>query len=500
MYAGSPHSQRLMSKPRAVQWPHSTPQVTTPGIRSRQSTRDEPPSFLLPSRKVREAAPTLPFFRTKEILGSIDLRAVVVAGLLLSYIWRFHDLSPVVRPLRLAALFTVSSWAFLVLAPRWPVLKRALALPYVWLFLAWTLWMAIGVPFALSPDRAWEVFVSGHLKNVTMTLFVLGFFTSLQHVRLVVAIQVFGAAVLTYFYAKGGFPTWGSPVPMYDRNDFALLIVMTAPLVLFVSLATKENWIKLAAWTLLLAIGASVIWGQSRGGFLALAATALFLLFRLEGIKVWARAALPILVVLGVFLAPGGSQERLHTLLTIEEDYNIHSDVGRVEVWKRGIGYTRKHPVFGVGLANFPVAEGTLAPRAREGDPRWTRRSAAHNSFLQVTAETGLVGGLLYLVMLGTAFVRVFVIRKRFAKGRDAHSVVIKQLADCLSASIIGFTVAGLFLSLGYSSLFFSLLCIVAGFDLTTSRITGGFRERATRQSRTPRRVVPGVVTSPSNV
>ena len=487
-----------MSKPRAVYRDATSGHIVSGGIRSRSAPRGDPSVPHSSMGRVRGPFLT-PLFRTMDLLRSVDLRTVVVAGLLLTYIWRFHDLVPELRSLRLAALFTVSSWAFLALAPRWQVLKRGIALPYMWLFLVWTLWIAIGVPFALSPNRAWEIFVSGHLKNVTMILFVLAFFASLHHVRVVVAVHVFGAAVLTFFYVKGGFPTWGSPVGMYDRNDFALLIVMTAPLVLFMSLATREKWIKLAAWTLLLGIGASVIWGQSRGGFLALSATALFLLLRLKGIRVWVRALLPILVVLGVYLAPAESKERLQTLLTVEEDYNVQSDIGRVEVWKRGVGYALDHPVFGVGLANFPVAEGTLAPRARQGDPEWTRRSVAHNSFLEVTAETGLVGGLLYVLMLGTAFVRLLVIRRKFAKGVDTHSVVIRQLADCLSASIVGFTVAGMFLSMGYSSLFFSLLCVVAGFDMVTSRITGNSAGNSTRRSRTSRQVLAPVARSLSD-
>jgi probable O-glycosylation ligase (exosortase A-associated) len=480
-----------MSKPRAVYRDEPPSQIESSGIRSRSAPRE---GLSLPHSslgRVRGPHPT-PFYRTLDILRSLDLRTVVVVGLLLTYIWRFHDLTPELRPLRVAALFTVSSWVFFLLAPQWHVLKRGLSLPYIWLFLVWSLWIAIGIPFALSPFRAWDIFVSAHLKNVTMALFLLGFFATLQHVRLVVAIQVFGAAVLTFYYAKGGFPTWGSPVPMYDRNDFALLLVMTAPLVLFVSLATREKWMKLAAWTLLLGIGASVIWGQSRGGFLALSATALFLLLRLKGIKVWVRALLPILVVLGVYLAPAESKERLQTLLSLEEDYNVQSDVGRVEIWKRGFGYLMDHPIFGVGYKNFTVAEGTLAPRGREGDPDW-KRSVAHNSFVEVTVETGFIGGLLYVVMLGAAFVRLLRIRRRFAGGDDAHSVVIRQLADCLSASIVGFTVAGVFLSLGDSSLFFSLLCIVAGFELVTSRIAGSHPSNHTRRSQPARRVLPGV-------
>jgi probable O-glycosylation ligase (exosortase A-associated) len=401
----------------------------------------------------------------------LGLRTVVVAGVLLTYVWRFHDLSLGLKPFRLAAIFTVASWAFLFFAPRWSLLKEGLSRPYIWLFLLWSTWMFLGIPFALSPTRASEALVQDHLKNVTMVLFLLSFFRTVRHVRFAAAVQVFGAAVLTFFYIKGGFRQWGSPVPMYDRNDFALILVVAAPLALFLGLTTKEKWEKIGAWALILGIGASVLRGGSRGGFLALSVAALFLFLRLKGIKLWVRVVPPILLVLGVMFAPPEVRDRLRTLLTIEEDYNYTSEIGRKEVWKRGIGYMLSHPVFGIGRANFPVAEGTLAPRARAGDPTWTRRSVAHSVFVEVGAETGVVGGILYVAMILSAFWSLAQVRRRFSRGTDPYSRMVRQFSDCLSASMIGFVVAGVFLSLGYASVFFSLLCIIAGFEVVTSRV-----------------------------
>jgi len=81
----------------------------------------------------------------------------------------------------------------------------------------------------------------------------------------------------------------------------------------------------------------------------------------------------------------------MHTIIKPEEDYNRTAEEGRVKIWKRGIGYMMLHPVFGVGAANFPVAEGTISPLAGRTEVglgvKW---GAAHDSFVQIGAELGI--------------------------------------------------------------------------------------------------------------
>src|SRR5204863_417492 len=78
-------------------------------------------------------------------------------------------------------------------------------------------------------------------------------------------------------------------------------------------------------------------------------------------------------------------------------DYNWQSQEGRREIWFRGLGYMLDHPLVGIGINNFERAEGTISDKARRsfaGDPiRWT---APHNSFVQVGAELGFPGLILW--------------------------------------------------------------------------------------------------------
>ncbi|PYO83031.1 MAG: hypothetical protein DMD65_06865, partial [Gemmatimonadetes bacterium] len=139
---------------------------------------------------------------------------------------------------------------------------------------------------------------------------------------------------------------------------------------------------------------------QSRGGFLGCVAVALYLLVCFDGMspmKRWGAVAVPVLLL--VALGNGGYFERMQTLLNPSADYNWsgNSETGRMEVWKRGIGYMLDHPFLGVGAQAFGIAEGTLAPEAArlEEYGKGFKWSTAHNAFVEVGAEIGVFGLLL---------------------------------------------------------------------------------------------------------
>lgn len=71
-------------------------------------------------------------------------------------------------------------------------------------------------------------------------------------------------------------------------------------------------------------------------------------------------------------------------------------DRGRVEVWVDAYRMLREHPGLGVGPAAFGDQSATAS---RERDLRW-----AHNEFLQLGAETGIIGLVLLIALHGWAF------------------------------------------------------------------------------------------------
>ena len=158
------------------------------------------------------------------------------------------------------------------------------------------------------------------------------------------------------------------------------------------------------------------------------------------------------------------------------EDYNWTSPTGRKEIMLRGLGYLSQNPITGIGISNFPRAEGTIseAAEAFEQGGAGVKWSAAHDSFLQSTVEMGLVGGGLFaaLVFVGIRFGRRLSKRLRGRAAPDRQTAVLfDSLLHYLPVSFIGFAVSGTFLSFAYMDPVYLLSAISAGALAYTVRL-----------------------------
>ena len=388
------------------------------------------------------------------VLG--PLRFVVLVSLILTYVWRFHDLSGVIRPLRLSALATVGSWLILLVGDQRHLMRRLRDSPYLKLFLVWSAWILISTFWALDQEVARRLLIEDHLKIVTMVLFFLSCPPSRSVTRLMIYAMSFGAAVICFFYVKGGFSLWGSPVPMYDVNDMALMLNAAIPLCVFLILSERSGFSRGLICMVVLLSAFCVLMTRSRGGFLTLGCIAALFLFYVEASR-WLKLTPVVMIVVGFFLVPSAGQDRLLTLFNPSADYNVTGD-GRFAIWKRGAGYLSSNPISGVGYRNFALAETTISPQARKFGS--ARAKVTHNSLVEIFVETGLVGGLLYLAMIGSVFRRLLKSRGRMKKQRRMETRVTRLCTDFVVVSVVAFLIGGFFLALGYTPVLFVLLTI----------------------------------------
>jgi len=150
----------------------------------------------------------------------------------------------------------------------------------------------------------------------------------------------------------------------------------------------------------------------------------------------------------------GGSvfRERVRSITDLEADYNLSDRMGRIEVWKRSAEHFADHPFTGVGAGNFAVAEGAwLEARGERG--KW---SAAHNAYIQAFTDLGIVGGLLFLWMIGAAVRQA----RRLWRPRLAQTAPRWYRPELLAA-LCTFCVAAIYLSLAYSGILVCLLGLI---------------------------------------
>jgi O-antigen ligase len=181
------------------------------------------------------------------------------------------------------------------------------------------------------------------------------------------------------------------------------------------------------------------------------------------------RIAFLLVVGLGLFIAaPQGYWEQMRTIFTPTADYNWTSPTGRKAVFQRGIGYMMTNPITGIGVDNFPRAEGLISERARErmAGSAGIKWSAAHNSFLQAAAEMGIPGLVLFGGLVMGSAVSVLRLRRTlpraWLKGRGEERFI--YLATMyIPVALLGFAAAGVFVSFAYADLVYVLCAFAAG-------------------------------------
>ncbi|OGN06152.1 MAG: hypothetical protein A2750_03650 [Candidatus Yanofskybacteria bacterium RIFCSPHIGHO2_01_FULL_45_42] len=90
-------------------------------------------------------------------------------------------------------------------------------------------------------------------------------------------------------------------------------------------------------------------------------------------------------------------KKRVRSIIDIAETSNKE----RIRIWKLSLVSIKKHPLLGVGIGNFPVVLNQDLSLTRAG-------SSAHNLYLQIAAEMGLVALAVTLYFLWLVFKRAY--------------------------------------------------------------------------------------------
>jgi O-antigen ligase len=395
-----------------------------------------------------------------------DALLVCAAIYLLMAVGRVHQLFPVVNLVRPAILAGAGAILLYLVDKRTDRrLELVLTTPMQWL-LAFLGWMTLSMMAALVITNSFELVINNFMKTVIMSFVIAGAVRGVRDVeRMALAYfasaTIYATVVLLMFSASGYGSDAGrlGDLFYYDANDFATFVVTAMPLGLYFLHGSRTKIGQMLAMGSLGILTLAFVKSGSRGGFIAALAVGVLVIGKYSAVKVrWRLAAVALVTVVIVGTATTQYWERMGTILS-ESDYNRTNDSGRFKIWARGMGYMAMFPVLGVGPANFPTAEGTLselAARQRFG-LRW---NAAHNSYVQVGAESGFIGLGIFVMMLAATFAAVRSVRRRAKAKADKR---MRELAQALTGALLGFAVGAFFLSLAYSEMLYALIAMIVG-------------------------------------
>ncbi|HEX6938517.1 MAG TPA: O-antigen ligase family protein [Longimicrobiales bacterium] len=397
-----------------------------------------------------------------------DPLLLFVALMLLTSLWRIQEIWPPLATLQAPSLAFTGAGACWLLGrdPRRSL--RRLKHPVTWIAVALTVHLVASVPGSVYGEGSYHFLKEDHAKTLLLAALLAASIRSFVDLRRLAGIQVFGAAIYSAFALRDSAAMVDGRMTdllYYDANDFGMLVVATAPLAIFFFTHGRTARVRFGALVAFALFTIGMVKSGSRAAFLAFGALTSFMLLRYRAVPAGRRIAAIVGAVILVALA--GQHEfwvRMRTMLHPAQDYNWvgNEPDGRMEIWKRGIGYMLDRPLFGVGVGVFDVADGLLAPQARRQQYgmgwRW---AAAHNSFVQIGAETGVVGLLLFVAMLGSALRTT--VRIAFPAGGPDSRTVQAAMGQALTGVLMVYCVNGFFLSQAYGVLLYSTLALVVG-------------------------------------
>ena len=111
----------------------------------------------------------------------------------------------------------------------------------------------------------------------------------------------------------------------------------------------------------------------------------------------------------------GSVTERLASVVKTDDE----SNQVRFRLWEHAVDYTAKHPFTGCGIGNWKIAS-IIYQRTITNDLYVPIH--AHNDYLEVFAELGVAGGLVYLAMF--VFIVVFSYKTFFSKASEETKLI----------------------------------------------------------------------------
>jgi putative inorganic carbon (HCO3(-)) transporter len=317
------------------------------------------------------------------------------------------------------------------------------------------------------------------LRNVVWTLLLAGIFlgslTVYQQLTGSFDNNFGGFAVAEVRNIAGEVNDYRAQGPI-SSNFYALILVVLVPLGLDRLLNEKSLVLRLLAVWALAVINLSIFFTYSRGGLLTLFVVTAVMLYRYPPKPIYILVAVFGLVLI-YLVVPASYIKRLSNLTQILSLVDPQQELGstleenalrgRLSEMTVSALVFADHPLTGVGYANFEEYYLEYAPSLGL-DPRRENR-AAHSLYLEIAAETGIIGLAAFGFLLFAAFRSL---QWSYTRFRDQQLNDYANLTYALGVSLVGYLAGSFFLHAAYFRYFwliFGIVCSipqVAKFEL----------------------------------
>jgi O-antigen ligase len=318
---------------------------------------------------------------------------------------------------------------------------------------------------ALTPYDTYFSLVSGDLMVETFTTIAIMYTVILGLIKSEKTIKYFGfmyILVVLYFaywanehYFSGNWYMfrWGRLLglqksPYRDGNVMSIVLTTGLGFVMFGITFFKQKLIKYFLILSVPLVWHALILFASRGALLSAAAVTLFF------VMVMRSKTLNLAVLAGftAMLIWQGAMLTSRTTSTVAQAQQENVDVPlnpRLVSWGVGIDIALEHPLLGAGPQRFQYASAVLFPGKSP--------HVAHNTFLNFSANTGIIAGLIYLSFFIVSFKQYKYVRK-YKQGDTVNGYINLACAG----GLVGYFVGAIFLDLIVFEPFYFLLVLMS--------------------------------------
>jgi putative inorganic carbon (hco3(-)) transporter len=224
-------------------------------------------------------------------------------------------------------------------------------------------------------------------------------------------------------------------LPHSTANDFAFILATSLPLMFW--LLGSRGLLRPLVLGMIGVVFAAILLSLSRGTLVGLGAGLVFVLFT-DRRRLQLTLVAGTVAVIAAVLVVNSNPERFQRAITLKQQVAQENVTTRFEAWSAAARLATDHPLLGIGPGNFQFYYNKLTDR-----PIGTLTlTVAHNAFLDIGAELGLLAMILLIAYLVLAFARLTT-AVRIGAGEPGY-------AQALRISLVLGVASALFLSEQY--------------------------------------------------
>lgn len=316
-----------------------------------------------------------------------------------------------------ALTLAVGGLLFGIFVSRVLVFREKIKLDYISkIVFAFILWGFLSALWAYDPARSFNYGIR-LLQMLAIYVLFLNYCQDKRQLDILTLSFVGGALVSSVVAFFGGMTyrtTQRISLSEFDPNNFALILCLSFILISYYFYRTRVAVFKLIFFLGAMIIGYTIIQAQSRGMWVAISLSLLIsLLVAFKNSRLIKRGIFAVIILIAIVYSGyyfGVINEAVvHRFQTLISGDERTMTAGRSDIWKVGLEMVKGSFPLGVGLKNFEVAYNYYANVTGVFSSKSS--SDAHNTFLAVLAETGVVGFIIFITIFGYLFKRIWSIK-----------------------------------------------------------------------------------------